>query len=194
MTDQIEQDIAMVKAALTRLRRTQPQDGDVSEVAALEALRRLEGWARHRQVKEPAPLDTRQVFVGPRRVGKTFAMLKWMREAPEGEHRVCVSVSKDEAMRLLRENPDLESWQFVSSDEIGRGTWSGVLFGRGGHISLGVDNADWLFERFFGHHVGAVSINAVSINGVEYPAELPPVRPGPHIKEIPDDEVPRATR
>lgn len=84
-----------------------------------------------------------------RRGGKTHAMLEAMRQAPPGEHRICVCASRDEAMRLLRDNPDLESWQFVSLHEVmqGQGMWSGVLYGRGGHIALGLDNLDLMLEQ-----------------------------------------------
>ncbi len=54
----------------------------------------------------------------PRQGGKTTRMLEWMRSAPAGEHRVCVCVTQMEAMRLRRENLDLESWQFVMSTPV----------------------------------------------------------------------------
>lgn len=91
-----------------------------------------------------------KIITAPRRGGKTTQMLEWMRNAPDGEHRVCVSATQQEAMRLLRENPDLETWKFVSLDEVqghgGRGGGSGVLYGRGGEIRLGLDNADWMLK------------------------------------------------
>jgi hypothetical protein len=99
-----------------------------------------------------------KVILLGRREGKTKAMLDWMRAAPDGEHRVCVAHSSEEAMRLLRENPDLESWQFVGPNEITKGAWSGVLFGRGGRMVLGIDNLDLLLSRLVGWEVGAVSI------------------------------------
>lgn len=79
-----------------------------------------------------------------RQRGKTTQMLQWLREAPKGEHRVIVSPTKEEAMRLLRENPDLASWQFVTIEETrsSYNAWSGVLHGRGGRIVLGIDNLD----------------------------------------------------
>lgn len=97
----------------------------------------------------------------PRQGGKTTRMLQWAREAPEGEHRVIVSATGQEAMRLLRENPDLESWQFVALDEVrsasGRG-FSGVLLGRGGYICLGLDNLDLMLSDLFAWPVGAFSL------------------------------------
>jgi len=101
-----------------------------------------------------------KAMMAPRGGGKTAAMLAWMRAAPEGEHRVCVCFSAQEAMRLLRENPDLASWKFVGPDD-GRsaGAWSGVLAGHGGRIVLGYDNLDiWLQSRT-GHEVGMVTLN-----------------------------------
>jgi hypothetical protein len=100
-----------------------------------------------------------KVIATGRRGGKTKQMLDWMRAAPEGEHRVCVAHSQEEAMRLLRENPDLESWQFVGPRDVTRDAWSGVLYGRGGRIVLGVDNLDLQLRGLFGPwEVGAVSV------------------------------------
>ncbi len=105
-------------------------------------------------------LGGRMLVLSGRGGGKTAHMLRWMRAAPEGEHRVLVSPTDQEAMRLLRENPDLESWQFVSLDEVmdrDRSAWSGVLHGRGGRIVLGVDNLDMALSRLFYWPVGALS-------------------------------------
>ena len=100
-----------------------------------------------------------RIITTPKGGGKTAAMLEWMRAAPEGEHRVCVAFSNEEAMRLLRENRDLESWQFVGPDEPKNGgSWSAVLRGRGGRIVLGVDNVDLWLQRQFRFEVGAVSL------------------------------------
>ena len=93
----------------------------------------------------------------PRQGGKTTRMLEWMRSAPAGEHRVCVSVTRMEAMRLRRDNPDLESWQFVSLDEVDRRAWGGVLSGRGGWIVLGLDNLDMMLSQLLGWPVGKVT-------------------------------------
>ena len=100
-----------------------------------------------------------EIIVLPRQGGKTTKMLEWIRGAPEGEHRVIVCPTGQEAMRLLRENPDLESWRFVSMDEVrpGGGGWSGVLYGRGGRMVLGIDNLDLMLSRLFGWEVGAFS-------------------------------------
>lgn len=102
-----------------------------------------------------------KVITTPRGGGKTTRMLAWMREAPEGEHRVLVCFSSHEAMRLRRENPDLKSWQFVGPDEPRNGrAWSGVLFGRGGVVVLGFDNLDlWLAARL-PFVVGAASLTS----------------------------------
>lgn len=102
-----------------------------------------------------------------RQGGKTEQMLAWLRDAPEGEHRVLVSHSREEAMRLLRDNADdLESWQFVTPEEVTPDAWSGVLLGRGGRIVLGFDNLDLILPRLVGRTVGAVSMT------VEDPASL----------------------
>ena len=99
--------------------------------------------------------------MAPRGGGKTTAMLAWMRAAPEGEHRVCVCFSAQEAMRLLRENPDLASWKFVGPEygQYGRVPWSGVLAGHGGRIVLGFDNLDIWLQSQAGHEVGMVTLN-----------------------------------
>jgi hypothetical protein len=97
-----------------------------------------------------------------RQEGKTTKMLQWLREAPEGEHRVLVCVSDREAMRLLRENvgPDssLESWQFVGPDEVDPDGWQGVLMGRGGTVVLGIDNIDLIVSHWLHWPVGAISV------------------------------------
>lgn len=104
-----------------------------------------------------------KVITGDRQTGKTTAMLEWMRSAPRGEHRVCVAHSRHEAMRLLRENPDLESWQFVSLDDVrDRTAFGGVLRGRGGQVVLGIDNVDLIIQRVLAWPVGAVSITTES--------------------------------
>lgn len=105
-----------------------------------------------------------RVTVLPRQGGKTTRMLQWAREAPKGEHRIIVSPTMEESMRLLRENPDLESWQFVSIREVAdndRRAWSGVLMGRGGHIVLGLDNLDLIIKYF----IHTWPIHRVTITG-----------------------------
>ena len=103
--------------------------------------------------------------IGGRQTGKTTAMLDWMQDAPEGDHRVLVCHTGQEAMRLLRESRerglDLESWQFVGYDELKPGTWSGVLHGRGGRVVLGVDNLDLILGRLLGWPVERVTATGV---------------------------------
>lgn len=97
-------------------------------------------------------------IIRDRQQGKTTDLLAWMREAPEGEHRICVSHARDRAMQLLRENPDLESWQFVTAEDLrGHGAFSGVLRGRGGRVVLGVDDLDLVLSRLLGWQVGLVT-------------------------------------
>jgi hypothetical protein len=102
-----------------------------------------------------------EFHVGGRRSGKTDKMLRWLTDAPEGEWRVLVSVSEQRAMRLLREARErglsVESWQFVGIEEVKRHTWSGVLYGRGGHIVLGLDDLDMMLYQIIGWPVGRIS-------------------------------------
>ena len=98
--------------------------------------------------------------------GKTTRLLEWLLDAPEGEHRVLVSHDRRTTMKLLREARDrglpVESWQFVSFDEIrtGSNAFSGVLHGRGGHVVLGIDNADIILRG-----LTAWSIDIVTATG-----------------------------
>ena len=118
-------------------------------------------------------------------MGKTTAVLEWMREAPADELRVMVCHSNQEAMRLLRENcycdcidtcPGeskcecwhhvdglLETWQFVSHHELmngGQALWSAVTHFREGQIVLAIDNLDLLFPSLFGRRVGMITLSA----------------------------------
>ncbi len=91
-----------------------------------------------------------RVDVSYRQSGKTTRLLKWLRAAKKGEHRVGVFATKQEAMQHLRENPDLESWQFISAAELrAPRIFSGVLRGRGGEVVLGVDDLDRLLVFLF---------------------------------------------
>jgi hypothetical protein len=82
----------------------------------------------------------------PRGAGKTQYLLDWLQKAPDGEHRVLVSHSKEESHRVQRVgmHRGLESWQFVSAHElIERGQpWDALLRARGGQVVLGIDNLD----------------------------------------------------
>lgn len=102
----------------------------------------------------------RRIIIRDRQGGKTTAMLKWIREAPKAEHRVIVTPTRLEAMRLLRENPDLESWQFVTIPEVqsASNAWAGVLHRHGGHIVLGIDNLDVALSQLIHWPVGALSL------------------------------------
>lgn len=95
-------------------------------------------------------------WVADRGEGKTTALLEWMRAAPEGEHRVMVCVSEQEAMRVYRSTwdeddlpTDLESWQFVGWREVTPDAWRGVLTGRGGQVVLGIDNVEVILAMLF---------------------------------------------
>lgn len=105
-----------------------------------------------------------KAFIAPRQAGKTEAILNWVREAPEGEHRICVTFSAEESMRLLRADREaggmLESWQFVCGTEVTPSAWSAVRRFRGGRIVLGYDNVDLLLNRILPFEVGAISLTA----------------------------------
>lgn len=93
----------------------------------------------------------------PRAAGKTTNMLRWLREAPEGEIRVLVSRSSQEAMRVYRSTmvdaidrmySEFESWQFIGIDELrpGPGPLFSAVPGRN-RIVLGVDDLDFILAR-----------------------------------------------
>jgi len=117
-----------------------------------------------------------EFHIGGRMSGKTDSMLEWLTEAPEGEHRVIVSVSSARAMRLLSEararELEVESWQFVGIDEVKHRTWSGVIAGRGGHIVLGLDDLDMMLYQLFGWTVGRVSATGDLVHGRRSPTKL----------------------
>lgn len=106
----------------------------------------------------PKVIEQMQFHITGRQGGKTTAMLRWMMDAPEGEHRVVACHSHQEAMRLLQFARDmdlgLESWQFVGPGPDPRhgvpsSMWAGVLRGRGGEIHVGVENADIFFAALW---------------------------------------------
>lgn len=108
-------------------------------------------------------MGSMKIIVSPRGGGKTEALLRWMQEAPEGEHRVFVAFSSQEAMRVLRlareQDRGLDSWQFVGVEEArDPGAWSAVTRFRGGRIVLGFDNLDMWLERQFSHEVAVVTM------------------------------------
>lgn len=107
-----------------------------------------------------------EIDVSERQSGRTSRMIAWLLAAPEGEHRVLVCHSHEEAMRQLRESRverlGLESWQFVGPPPFGAGAWSGVVRGRGERVVLGVDNLDLLLPGMFGCSVGRVSLEATT--------------------------------
>ncbi len=102
----------------------------------------------------------REIHVTGRQQGKTTKMLEWMRAAPEDEVRVLVSHTRARSMQLLRENPDLYSWQFVSSEEMLRGhTTHQAIRGR---IVLGVDDLDLVLQRLLNFPIGRISMTGES--------------------------------
>lgn len=104
-----------------------------------------------------------------RRMGKTQKLLDWMRAAPEGEHRVGVFDTPQDAMRVYRETFDEageptwgESWQFVSLDEIrAPGAMRGVLRGRGGTVVVGMDNIDLILQSLSPFQVEFVTATGI---------------------------------
>lgn len=102
----------------------------------------------------------------PKGKGKTPALLNWLQSAPEGEWRVGVFQSLDEAhrqMRLAYEDGAIpskyETWQFLSIYDITRGSdalLSDVRL-RGGSIVLGIDNVDLILEQLIGWQIGMVT-------------------------------------
>jgi len=96
-----------------------------------------------------------KVEVLSRQGGKTTRMLEWMRSAPPGETRICVCTTGEEAMRLLRENPDLNTWQFISFAEALEGT---ATRGRDRNLVYGLDNLDIMLSYWFSWPVGMVTM------------------------------------
>lgn len=110
-----------------------------------------------------------RVLVSGRQCGKTSELLKWVRSAlpddPNPELRVIVTHTRDRASQLRDNNPDLESWQFMSFDELrhpSRGTWD-QLRGRRGRIVLGIDDLELsLTQMLPDFTVGAVTMTGVT--------------------------------
>ncbi len=92
----------------------------------------------------------RQVFLSPPRGGKTTAILQWMRDViTEGESTpVLVDYTHDVARthyhQLHAEGAEVEKWQFITIDQIGRGD----LMGRPNRdkIVIGIDNAAMVLQ------------------------------------------------
>ena len=93
-----------------------------------------------------------ELIYRPRGHGKTHDLLKWAAEAPEGVGRVIVSphIQASDYVKRMAEamGVEFETWQFVTAEEVKRGShaFSGVLYGRGWQIELGVDNADLILQ------------------------------------------------
>lgn len=104
-----------------------------------------------------------QFHITGRQGGKTSQLLDWMEGAPEGEHRVMVCHTRERSMQMLNlsrvQERKLESWQFVSAQEVlpYSRAFSGVLYGRGGHIVLGIDDLDLTINHMFGFIVERVT-------------------------------------
>lgn len=85
-----------------------------------------------------------------RQRSKTTQLLDWMELAPEDVTRVAVCHSLQEVNRLQRlaadHRPDLESWQFISVDELPTYRPYPVVTGQT-QIEIGIDNLDLILER-----------------------------------------------
>lgn len=113
------------------------------------------------------------VIALPRGAGKTEAMLEWLLDSPTTEHRILVSYSLQESHRVMRyalvnQQLPLETWQFVSLEEVDPrtgvdGLWSGVEYADGSQglhrdIVLGLDNVELMLSRLLGRPIGAMSV------------------------------------
>lgn len=98
-----------------------------------------------------------QIYVSGRQEGKTTKMLEWMRAASEDETRVLVVHNEMRAMTLHRENPDLDSWQFVGWEEMVKIRGRHATSVRG-EVVLGIDDLDLLLTHQFAHPIGRISI------------------------------------
>jgi len=105
-----------------------------------------------------------KLLIGPLASGKTTRLIQWMREAPEGEKRVAVFSSMQEVSRLQRENPDVESWRFLSFDDIE------ALRGYDRDIVVGIDNLSWFLSRALG---GRFPAGLVTFTGQVEQIKLP---------------------
>ena len=97
-----------------------------------------------------------QYDIAPRRSGKTARMIEWMRRAPEGSTLVLACHSKEAAMAALRDYrasldegqpAELESWQFVSAEEVVKGRYQPYPAAAGlTRLEFGFDNLDLILQ------------------------------------------------
>lgn len=126
----------------------------------LKLARELRGMLDERSTHERSQMvsDKQEMCfdIGGRQSGKTTRLIDWMLAAPEGERRVLVSHSRDEARRLEREyraeypSGALQSWQFVTAGDLER------LHGHG-RVVLAIDNLDLVLPQLVRLPVGYVS-------------------------------------
>lgn len=117
-----------------------------------------------------------KLLIDRRGRGKTTALIEWMRQAPDGELRVYVAHDHLAAMAAYRstmtENEDglpvsdLESWQFISWDELADYGPAILAYRRPLNIVLAVDNLDLILRRIITSPVAIATWNAEEI--VEY--------------------------
>lgn len=99
-------------------------------------------------------MNNRQIIIGNRDTGKTYQMIKWLKEAPEGENRMCVVIHEDEARHLRKRNPDLKEWQFISLNAFMRGHFVGWE-----NCVLGIDNVLHILQDLLhGTRIGMVTV------------------------------------
>lgn len=110
-----------------------------------------------------------KIMCRPRMAGKTYLMLEAMRRNPAS---VMVCISRIEADRLSRDNPDIEAWRFVTPDEARRGArWDGRWIPR--PYELYVDNLDIMLSYLLGRRVSLASMtDAVEVDRPDDPGRI----------------------
>ena len=102
-------------------------------------------------------------LVGGRASGRTTEMLRWVAESSDGDVRVLISLTSDEAMMNLRRAREMglevESWQFIGWEEVRDGRFRGSRIGYP-DVRFGIDNLDLLLSRLLPIPVSAASIEA----------------------------------
>lgn len=113
-----------------------------------------------------------KVIALPKGKGKTEAVIQWMLESPDNEHRIYVGFDLQSQHASFRRAYDkglidsgqLNSWQFIALDDLidsDGGLWSGVVMmdeveGVFRPFVLAFDNVDIAFARLLGRHLRIV--------------------------------------
>lgn len=113
-----------------------------------------------------------EFHIGLRGAGKTYQMLQWAKDAPEGERRLIVCHSHARSMDLLRESRErdlgLESWQFLSVEQARNGAYSLAR----DQIVLGIDDLDLVLPQFFAWPVARVAATGELVGYPPVPGEM----------------------